>query len=63
MMPWGMYGPDKGNRRMMQEVPASYLHHFWTEKGLKNEVATNPVAEYIRRNLDCMKVEYPDGIW
>jgi hypothetical protein len=46
----------------MCDVPASYLHYLWTN-GLKNETKTSPVADYIRRNLDSLKKEYPDGIW
>lgn len=46
----------------MQDVPASYLHWLWTQ-GKSHEVKTDPVAEYINRNLSALKQEYPDGIW
>ena len=59
-MPFGKCGPQ-GERRKMQDVPDSYLHWLWTQ-GLKNDKA-NPVADYIRRNLDSLKEEHPDGIW
>jgi uncharacterized protein (DUF3820 family) len=56
-MPWG-----KHKDTPMQDVPASYLHYFWTEKGLKDDM-NDPVADYIRRNLIALKEEYKDGIW
>lgn len=46
----------------MQDVPASYLHYLW-ENGLKNECATNPVADYIDRNIGALSKEHTDGIW
>jgi uncharacterized protein (DUF3820 family) len=56
-MPFGKW---KGE--CMQDVPASYLRYLWTN-GLNSETKTNPVADYIERNLDALKKEYPDGIW
>lgn len=56
-MPFGKF---KGE--CMQDVPASYLRYLWTN-GLNSETKTNPVADYIERNLDALKKEYPDGIW
>ena len=56
-MPWGCH---KGIP--MQDVPASYLFYFWTEKGFESDVV-NPVAIYIRENLSAFEQEYPDGIW
>ena len=56
-MPWGKY-----KRLPMQDVPAYYLFFFWTEKGLKDDHQSE-VADYIRRNLDSMKMDFPDGIW
>ena len=44
----------------MQDVPVDYLHYLWNE-GLKNE--TKPVAEYIRKNLNALKLENKDLIW
>lgn len=54
-MPFGKY---RGTP--MQDVPARYLHWLWTE-GAKNE--KSQVADYIRRNLNALKMDYPDGIW
>lgn len=54
-MPFGKY---KG--KLMQDVPASYLHYLWTN-GMKND--DSPVANYIRENIDALKEEHPDGIW
>ncbi len=45
----------------MQDVPARYLHWLWCDG--KKEDKQCPVADYIRRNLSCLKVEYEDGIW
>ena len=59
-MPWGMHGGV-----LMQEVPASYFHWLWTNERdpMKLKVKTNPVAEYIQRNILALKEEYEDGIW
>ena len=53
------FGKHKGEP--MQDVPASYLHWLW-QNGLKT-ATHNPVADYIRRNLNALKQEYSDGIW
>lgn len=45
----------------MSEVPASYFHWLWTN-GLKEDVSS-PVHDYVKRNLDALKKEWPDGIW
>jgi len=56
------FGKHKDTR--MEDVPASYLHWLWTkEGGLKDEVKTSPVADYIRRNLAGLEKEFPNGIW
>ncbi len=55
-MPFGKY---KGQR--MSDVPASYLHWLWTNGKEADQVC--PVADYIRRNLDALKMEHKDGIW
>lgn len=62
-MPWGKYGPKQGNPLRMQDVPASYLHHMWTDKGLEHETLINQVANYIHRNLTLLQQEYQNGIW
>lgn len=56
-MPFGKHKDE-----CMQDVPASYYHFLW-RSGLKNETKHNPVADYISRNLDALKMEYADGIW
>lgn len=56
LMPFGNW-KDKP----MMDVPASYLHWLWTSG--KREDSQCPVADYIRRNLDGLRKEYPDGIW
>ena len=56
-MPWGKHAGTP-----MQDVPASYFFFFWTEKGLQKD-KVSPVADYIRRNLDALEQEYPDGVW
>jgi hypothetical protein len=62
IMPFGKYGPDKGDPKPMQDVPASYLHWLWTN-GKENETKTCPVADYIKRNLTGLAKDYPNGIW
>lgn len=62
-MPWGKYGPKpRGEGLIMRNVPASYLFWLWTE-GHKEADRQCPVADYIRRNLETLKQEHPDGIW
>lgn len=53
------FGEHKG--QAMQDIPASYLHFLWTKCDFKSK-DTN-VANYIRRNIDALKMEYKDGIW
>jgi uncharacterized protein (DUF3820 family) len=53
------FGKHKG--QPMQDVPVGYLHWLW-ESGLRNDRST-PVAQYIRRTLDALKIENPDLIW
>jgi uncharacterized protein (DUF3820 family) len=55
-MPYGKY---KGVP--MQDVPARYLHWLWTN-GLKDDPRSD-VGDYIRRSVDALKQDYPDGIW
>jgi uncharacterized protein (DUF3820 family) len=55
-MPFGKYRSIP-----MQDVPADYLHYLWTN-GLK-ENKQSDVAEYIRQNVNALKIDYPDGIW
>lgn len=53
------FGKHKG--KPMQDVPAAYLHWLWNN-GAKDDQQSN-VADYIRKNLDALKKEFPDGIW
>ena len=55
-MPFGKF---KG--QPMSEVPASYLHYLWTTG--KRQDKQCPVADYIRRNLHCLEIEYENGVW
>jgi uncharacterized protein (DUF3820 family) len=55
-MPFGKYKDEQ-----MQDVPAGYLHYLW-QNGLKNDNRSD-VADYIRRNINALKKECPDGIW
>jgi uncharacterized protein (DUF3820 family) len=53
------FGKHKGSP--MQDVPASYLHWLWSN-GKEHDKQCR-VADYIRRNLNALSVEYSDGIW
>jgi len=53
------FGKHKGQR--MEDVPASYL--FWLWSNGSREQKQCPVANYIRRNLSALQLEYKDGIW
>lgn len=55
-MPFGKF---KG--MSMQDVPADYLHWLWVS-GKKHD-KNCLVADYIRRNLNALKLEHKDGIW
>lgn len=66
LMPWGKYGPPpKGIGARMENVPASYYHWLWCNEDGPNLQSNKqcPVADYIRRNLNVLKLDYPDGIW
>lgn len=54
------FGKHKG--LPMQDVPANYLHYLWTN-GMKEQVKTNDVADYISRNLKALAKEYTNGLW
>ncbi len=54
------FGKHKGCP--MQDVPASYLFWLWTAQGMEHN-HLDPVAGYIRKNLESLKQEYTDGIW
>lgn len=62
LMPFGKY---KGTP--MQDVPASYLHWLWTQNNGRDQrtqmLRSDPVLDYIRRNLSALKQEHEDGIW
>ena len=45
----------------MCEIPAEYLFYLWTH-GKENDQFC-PVADYIRKNLDALERDYPDGVW
>lgn len=62
-MPFGKYGPKQGDQKFMQDVPAKYLFWLWTDSGMQNQTETSAVADYIKRNLDALEKEYPNGIW
>jgi len=52
------FGKHKGVA--MQDVPASYLHWLWTQRGYDKG---SPVGVYIEENLAALMKEHPDGIW
>lgn len=60
-MPFGKYSKLPYGPKLMQDVPASYFHYLWTA-GM-NQETENPVHQYIKKNLDALKTEHPDGIW
>ena len=45
----------------MQDIDASYFHWLF-QNGLRHK-PNDPVADYIWRNMEALKKEYPDGIW
>lgn len=55
-MPFGKF-----RGQPMQDVPASYLFWLWTNG--KSGDRFCPVADYIRRNLAALRMEFKDGIW
>jgi hypothetical protein len=59
-MPWGKFSKTKPPT-LMQDVPADYLHWLWANG--KSGDMNCQVADYIRRNIDSLQIEYPDGIW
>ena len=59
-MPFGKYSKTSPPT-LMQDVPSDYLHYLWTN-GLERD-RVSPVANYIRKNINALKKEHPDGIW
>ncbi len=57
-MPFGKYYKAG---KTMSEVPAAYFHYLWSN-GMR-EKPSDPVGEYIRRNLTVLKTQFDDGIW
>lgn len=59
------FGKHKGTP--MQDVPASYLHWLWTQNNGRDQrtqmLSSDPVLDYIRRNLSALKLEHRDGLW
>lgn len=45
-MPFGKYGPGRGDHRQLKAVPASYLLWLWDER-LRNEQDT-PLGQYVK---------------
>jgi hypothetical protein len=60
LMPFGKY---KG--RVVACVPASYFFWLWTnaDDPMSKKTGVDPVADYIKKNLETLKSKYPDGIW
>lgn len=54
------FGKHKGEP--MQDIPARYLHWVWTECRANNP-SSKKVVDYIRRNLNALRLEFRDGIW
>ena len=55
-MPFGKW---KGTP--LDAVPSNYLFWLWTN-GKEHDMQC-PVADYIRRNIAALELDYPDGIW
>ena len=57
------FGKHRGTP--MQDVPATYLHWLWTNERdpMRAKAKTDPVADYIERNITALAKEHPDGIW
>jgi hypothetical protein len=55
------FGKHRGE--LMKAVPASYFFWLWTEAGFEHKTATDPVADYINRNIKTLRQDWPDGIW
>lgn len=58
-MPFGKYGPKKGDHRRMRDVPASYLLWLWDD-GIWQE--SGPVHDYIEKNFSALETDAPDYI-
>lgn len=55
------YGKWKGTP--MKEVGAAYFRWCWNKFGKDKTLGEDKVADYIRKNLEALKKEDPDGIW
>lgn len=65
MMPFGKYGPAKGDPRKMSKVPPAYLLFMWdgspTFEGFHKKPNT-PLHRYIKRSFKALMQECPDYI-
>lgn len=60
-MPFGKYGPKpKGEGRLMQDVPATYLIWLW-DNGAHAKKG-DPVHEYIKESWNAILKDCPDYI-
>jgi uncharacterized protein (DUF3820 family) len=58
-MPFGQYGPKRGDCRKMRDVPARYLLWLWDD-GLWQQ--PGPVHDYILENYSALESDTPDYI-
>lgn len=60
MMPFGQYGPTRGDPRTMADTPAYYLLFLW-DSGIWQEKGRS-VHEYIKENFSALEIDAPDYI-
>lgn len=57
-MPFGKFAG-----KPMQDVPVEYMHWLWHGGMREKSIGESSVADYIRKNLDALKLENKDLIW
>lgn len=61
-MPFGKYGPDKGDHRQMANIPPSYLLYLKDLfAGKKNGPIQQEVLLYVYRNQEALEKELEDN--
>lgn len=60
LMPFGQYGPTRGDHRRMTDVPAQYLLYLW-DSGIWQKKG-RAVHEYIKENFSALELDAPDYI-
>jgi uncharacterized protein (DUF3820 family) len=62
-MPWGKYGPTKGDHRKLEDIPSEYLLWLWDNGVYRDKAGQNaPLHNYIKESFSALEKDAPDFI-